>query len=117
MYVREYNDEITEDQKEFFQSQLTILIPQLFSLKGLKKNLGIAEATSILHANIYVSNFSMDKFISLIDDLQNYSKLLTSSKKKANLKDYEGQQVCDTQAQSLNAKYEYRLSQWKGNIR
>jgi len=113
MYVKNYSEEITEDKRESFQEQLTRLILQIFELKNLKKSIGIAEVTSILHANIYVNNFSMDKFIDLLDDLHQYSKMLTASKKHAATQHYDEQQVCDECSQALNEKYDFRLADWK----
>jgi len=112
-YVKNYDEEITDDQKEFFQAQLKRLIRQIFSLKDLKKNIGIAEATSILHANMYVDNFSMDKFIDIVDDLQQYTIQVKASKKHADTKNYVEQKTCDVAAQSLNQKYDFCLSEWK----
>ena len=55
----------------------------------------------------------MDKFIDLVDDLCQYSTMIKHSKKHADTKNYDEQQVCDEKSQSLNQKYNFRLSDWK----
>lgn len=112
-YVTKYVDDIDAEQKKSFESRLTYLIPLLFELKDGKKSIGIAEATSILHASIYVKNFSMDKFVELIDDLYQYSQLVKASKKAADSQNYALQEEKDDEALELNNKYSKRLSEWK----
>ena len=112
-YIEAHNEEISDEQKEFFERQISDLIVQIYEFKENSKHLSIAEWTSILHANIYIENFSIDKFINFHDVMERYGNLDKDSKKHAKDNDYDLAQISSDQANALNTTYNNKLSEWK----
>ena len=113
IYVKDYSEEISNEQKEFFETHISELILQINEFKDNSKHLSIAEWTSILHANIYIDNFSIDKFINFHDNMERYCNLDKDSKNHAKANNYELAEECSNQANTLNTTYNNKLSEWK----
>tara|TARA_B100001059_G_C17836067_1_gene588209 strand:- start:2372 stop:3616 length:1245 start_codon:yes stop_codon:yes gene_type:complete len=112
-YIEAHNEEISDEQKEFFERQISDLIVQIYEFKENAKHLSIAEWTSILHANIYIENFSIEKFINFHNEMERYGNLDKDSKNHAKANNYELAQQCSNQANALNTTYDNKLSEWK----
>ena len=112
-YIADYQEDITPDQKEFFQKYISELIKQVYYFKEIDKQLNPSEITSILHANIYVNNFNIDKFIDFHNDMTQYCKYLIESKNHAKAKNYDRQKEFDILANIINGQFNNKLSEWK----
>ncbi len=112
-YIEAHNEEISDEQKEFFERQISSLIIQIYDFRENGKHLSIAEWTSILHANIYIDNFSIDKFINFHNEMERYGNLDKDSKNHAKANNYDLAEECSNQANALNTTYNNKLSEWK----
>lgn len=112
-YILKHDEDITSEDKIFFQYHLTNLITQIFEFKSNSKHLSIAEWSSILHANIYINNFNIDKFIVLHTDLIQYACYEKESKDQAKATNFESAKQLRESADALNSNYENNLSEWK----
>jgi len=112
-YIIAHDEDIDQEQQDFFEECLTQLIRQIFTFKGNSKYLSIAEWASVLHANIYIENFNIDKFIEFHGRMIQYCKYLQESKNSAKSDNFAEAQDFKSQASNLNSQYNTKLSEWK----
>lgn len=112
-YIVKHEEDISDDQKESFEARISSLIVQMFEFKTNTKHLSIAEWTSILHANIYINDFDINKFISFHNDMESFCRIDKESKDEAKANNYEQASQLSVQANNLNNRYDNKLSEWK----
>lgn len=117
-YIKRYEDEITQKQKEYFEGMISMLIRQIKSSslndKKERPNIPVGECSSILHANIYIKNFSISKYEEFIKDFLNFQSFskdcIKYAKENNNIKQIE----CSRDAENINKKYNgiFTLQTW-----
>ena len=112
-YIVDHEEVVSRAQKEFFEAHLSNLITQIFEFKDNSKHLSIAEWTSILHANIYIENFNIDKFISFHNNMELFCRIDKESKDQAKANNYEQASQLSVQANNINNRFQNKLSEWK----
>lgn len=113
-YIKEYNDDINDEDKKRFEGVLSWYIKTLKFIEEQgfvkKKTLKSGECLSMIHSHLYVRYFSIHKFLELIGEEREYERIKKETKElmsnpsefTAKKKEYE----------SIDSNYNYSLSEW-----
>jgi hypothetical protein len=114
-YIKEYNDDISDEDKQWFQGVLIWFIQTLKIIeeKGFvkRKTLKSGECLSMIHSKLYVKFFSIDKFLELINQEREYERICKETKQISTSNPHEAI-AKKNEYESIDSEYNYSLSEW-----
>lgn len=111
-YVRNFTDELTEDTKANFIKFMEnfIKIKQEYEERNI--NISEGELNSLIHSELYVTNFCRPKFDKFIEVCYKYNDYRVKSEKQKKHKNYVEAQKSNESADNLNDKYDGDIVAW-----
>jgi hypothetical protein len=111
-YIQEYNEPISDEQKEYFQGILENYISSIKDIDERGHTFKTGECMTMIHGNIYVPNFSLDKYWEMIDDERKLEMLEKKAKSHMETGDADEYDKIKEACKILDMKYGHGLSEW-----